>query len=110
MEYGQQVFKEGVGEMAKEIRRRTPTHAEKTMDFFSVRRRPVGVDQRFMFLLSRKEFDNLRLQFATSNWGGRRERRQKDQGSQLAAVYSIVKSLIEITPRPAGQIGFRIVD
>ncbi len=130
----------------------------------AVKRNLDRFPEDFMFQLSTKEFDNLRLQTAISNWGGRRylpyaftehgvamlssvlssrravqmniliirafinlreilathkdlapkiedlERGQKDQGSQLAAVYSIVKSLVEITPRPARQIGFKIDD
>jgi len=36
------------------------------------------------------------------------ERQQKEHGSQLAAVYSIVQRLIEIPPKPPKPIGFRI--
>jgi hypothetical protein len=36
------------------------------------------------------------------------ERQQKEHGSQLAAVYSIVKRLIEIPPKSPKTIGFRI--
>jgi hypothetical protein len=35
------------------------------------------------------------------------ERQQKEHGSQLAAVYSIVKRLIEIPPKSPKPIGFR---
>jgi hypothetical protein len=35
------------------------------------------------------------------------ERQQKEHGSQLAAVYSIVKRLIEIPPKSPKTIGFR---
>jgi hypothetical protein len=35
------------------------------------------------------------------------ERQQKEHGSQLAAVYSIVKRLIEIPPKPLKPISFR---
>ena len=115
----------------------------------------------FMFQLTKKEFENLRLHFASSSWGGRRympyaftehgvamlssvlnspravqmnilivrafiklremlathkdlahkieqlERHQKEHGQQLAAIYSIVKRLIEIPSKPRKPIGFR---
>jgi hypothetical protein len=35
------------------------------------------------------------------------ERQQKEHGNQLAAVYSIVKRLIEIPPKSLKTIGFR---
>jgi phage regulator Rha-like protein len=35
------------------------------------------------------------------------ERKQKEHGQQLAAVYSIVKRLIHVPPKPQNPIGFR---
>jgi ORF6N domain-containing protein len=38
----------------------------------AVRRNPARFPVDFMFRLTAEEFQNLRLQFATSSWGGRR--------------------------------------
>lgn len=127
----------------------------------AVRRNLDRFPEDFMFQLSRGEFKNLRLQFATSRWGGRRylpyaftehgvamlssvlssqravqmniliirafvtlreilathkdlarkiedlEHQQKEHGRQLAAVYTIVKRLIDVPPKPKNPIGFK---
>jgi phage regulator Rha-like protein len=128
----------------------------------AVRRNLDRFPEDFMFQLSEKEFENLRLHSATSSWGGRRylpyaftehgvamlssvlnspravqmniliirafvklremlathkdlarkiedlERQQKEHGQQLAAVYSIVKRLIDIPLKSSKPIGFRL--
>jgi len=115
----------------------------------------------FMFQITKMEFENLRSQFVTSSWGGRRylpyaftehgvamlssvlnseravqmniliirafvklrevlaahkdlarkmeelEHQQKEHGRQLAAVYSIVKKLIDKPTKTQNPIGFR---
>jgi hypothetical protein len=38
----------------------------------AVRRNPTRFPDDFMFQLTKEEFENLRLQFASSSWGGRR--------------------------------------
>jgi len=115
----------------------------------------------FMFRLTAGETENLRFQFGSSRWGGRRylpyaftehgvamlssvlnspravqmniliirafvklremlathkdlarkitdlERQQKEHGHQLAAVYSIIKRMIEVPTKPKNPIGFK---
>lgn len=127
----------------------------------ALRRNLDRFPEDFMFQLTKEEFENLRLQSATSRWGGRRyrpyaftehgvamlssvlkseravqmniliirafvklreilatdknlahkiedlERQQKEHGRQLAAVYSIVKRLIEAPSKPKNPIGFK---
>ncbi len=38
------------------------------------------------------------------------ERKQKEHGQQLTAVYSIVKQLIDPPPKPKRKVGFRLSD
>jgi hypothetical protein len=127
----------------------------------AVKRNLDRFPEDFMFSITKEEFENLRSQFVTSSWGGRRylpyaftehgvamlssvlnslravqmniliirafvklrevlathkdlarkmeelERQQKEHGQQLAAVYSIVKRLIDIPAKPHNPIGFR---
>ena len=64
-----------------------------------------------MNILIIRAFIKLREMLATHTELARKiekiERKQKAHGSQLAAVYSIVKRLIEIPPKPLKPIGFR---
>lgn len=57
----------------------------------------------FMFILTQKEFDNLRSQFATSSWGGRRvlPRAFTEQG--VAMLSSILNSDVAI------EVNIRII-
>jgi len=64
-----------------------------------------------MNILIIRAFIKLREMLATHKELARKiedlERQQKEHGSQLAAVYSIVKRLIEIPPKSPKPIGFR---
>jgi phage regulator Rha-like protein len=64
-----------------------------------------------MNILIIRAFVKLREMLATHKDLARKiedlERQQKEHGRQLAAVYSIVKRLIEIPSKPSRPIGFR---
>jgi hypothetical protein len=64
-----------------------------------------------MNILIIRAFIKLREMLATHKELARKivelERQQKEHGSQLAAVYSIVKQLIEIPPKSPKPISFR---
>ena len=58
----------------------------------AVRRNRARFPQDFMFQLTPAEFQNLRLQFATSRWGGRRYRPYAFTEHGVAMLSSVLKS------------------
>ena len=58
----------------------------------AVKRNPVRFPVDFMFQLSEKEFQNLRLQIETSRWGGRRYMPYVFTEQGVAMLSSILKS------------------
>jgi len=58
----------------------------------AVRRNTDRFPEDFMFQLTSQEFENLRLQFATSSWGGRRYRPYAFTEQGVAMLSSILKS------------------
>jgi hypothetical protein len=64
-----------------------------------------------MSILIVRAFVKLREMLATHKDLARKmedlERQQKEHGRQLAAVYSIVKKLIDVPAKPQNPIGFR---
>ncbi len=58
----------------------------------AVRRNPDRFPVDFMFQLTKEEFKNLRLQFAASNWGGRRYPPYAFTEHGVAMLSSVLKS------------------
>jgi hypothetical protein len=84
----------------------TLRHASRSLSEYYCSHRAVQMN-----ILIMRAFIKLREMLATHKELARKveeiERQQKEHGSQLAAVYSIVKRLIEIPPKPPKPIGFR---
>jgi hypothetical protein len=57
-----------------------------------IRRNPERFPEDFMFQLTKEEFENLRLQFAISKWGGRRYRPYAFTEHGVAMLSSVLKS------------------
>ena len=67
-------------------------HVEPRALIQAVRRNAGRFPADFMFQLTSQEFENLRLQFATSSWGGRRYRPYAFTEQGVAMLSSILKS------------------
>src|SRR5260370_999408 len=58
----------------------------------------------FMFELSDAEFENLRFQFGTSRWGGRRYRPYAFSEQGVAMLSSVLRSERAVLGGPAGSV------
>ena len=74
----------------------------------SIKRNHYRFPSDFMFQLSKDEFANLRSQFVTSSWGGRRYLPYvfTVQNKYINTMYSILGRLITEPAKPKGPIGF----
>jgi hypothetical protein len=75
-----------------------------------VRRNIERFPEDFMFELSKKEYENLRSQFATSSWGGTRYAPMAFTEHGVLMISSVLKSdrALIVENKPKKKIGFTV--
>jgi hypothetical protein len=77
-----------------------------------VRRNIERFPEDFMFELSKKEYENLRSQFATSSWGGTRYAPMAFTEHGVLMISSVLKSdrALIVESKPKKKIGFTVIE